>query len=395
MQSATAKSLQPRYRITSIDLLRGLVMIIMALDHTREYFHWSAQLYDPLDLSQTSAPIFFTRWITHFCAPVFMFLAGTSAFFVGQRKSKRQLSFFLFTRGLWLMFLQLTLVCFGSSFNIHFSFIGLSTIWALGVSMVALSALIYLPYKIILAVGILIVAAHNSLDNFHVPGNDLKAFIWDELHDPRPFTFHGHMIFTGYPILSWIGIITLGYCFGVFYKKEFSAVKRKKWLLAIGSAAIILFIVLRSNNIYGDQQSWSVQKSAVFSLLSFINVTKYPPSLLYTLITLGPALIFLAFVEKPLNGFTKFISTYGRVPMFYYLLHIYLIHLLAMLAAQLTGFGWKAMIADDSWQVKGYGFSLVVVYLIWIAVVVALYPLCKWYDKYKTAHKEKWWLSYL
>ena len=395
MQATTAQSLKTGYRIQSIDLLRGLVMIIMALDHTRDYFHSSAQLYDPLDLSQTSVFIFLTRWVTHFCAPVFMFLAGTSAFLIGLRKTKKQLSFFLFTRGLWLMFLELTVVCFGWSFNIHFPFIGLITIWALGVSMIALSALIYLPNKIILAVGILIVAAHNLLDNFHIPGNDLKAFIWDELHDPRPFTFHGHMIFTGYPILSWIGIITLGYCFGAFYKKEFSAAKRKKWLLAIGSAAIILFIILRCNNIYGDQQSWSVQKSGVFTFLSFINVTKYPPSLLYTLITLGPALIFLALAETPLNRFTKFISVYGRVPMFYYLLHIYLIHALALLAAQLTRFGWKALVLDGFPEVKGYGFSLVVVYLVWIGVVLALYPLCKWYDKYKTNHKEKWWLSYL
>ncbi|MEP6699803.1 MAG: heparan-alpha-glucosaminide N-acetyltransferase domain-containing protein [Bacteroidota bacterium] len=389
------RPLKTTYRIGSIDLLRGLVMIIMALDHTRDYFHSSAQLYDPLDLSQTSTPIFLTRWITHFCAPVFMFLAGTSAFLVGQRKSKKQLSFFLFTRGLWLMLLELTVVYFGWSFNIHFPVSALITIWALGFSMVALSIFVHLPYKIILAIGILIVAGHNLLDNFHVPGNNLKAFIWDELHDPRPINFYGHLIITGYPVLSWIGIIALGYCFGAFYKKDFSAAKRKKCLLWIGSSAIILFIILRATSIYGDQQLWSLQQTGVFTFLSFINVTKYPPSLLYTLITLGPAIIFLAFAEKPLNRFTNFISIYGRVPMFYYLLHIYLIHFLAMVAAQLTGFGWNAMVADIFPEVKGYGFSLAVVYLIWIGVVLALYPLCKWYDKYKSRHKEKWWLSYL
>ena len=370
-------------------------MIIMALDHVRDYFHWSAQLYDPLDLSQTSIPIFLTRWITHFCAPVFMFLAGTSAFLVGQRKTKKQLSFFLFTRGLWLMLLELTVVYFGWSFNIHFPISALITIWALGVSMAVLSVLIYLPYKIILAFGILIVAGHNSFDNFHVPGNDFKAFIWDELHDPKGINFYGHLIITGYPVLAWIGIITLGYCFGAFYKKEYDTKKRKRWLLFIGCGAIILFVILRAGNFYGDQQLWSYQRSNMFTFLSFINVTKYPPSLLYALITLGPASIFLAFAEKPLNWFTKFISVYGRVPMFYYLVHIYLIHFLAMMAAQLTGFGWKAMVADIFPEVKGYGFSLAVVYLVWIGVVLALYPLCKWYDKYKTAHKDKWWLSYL
>jgi Predicted membrane protein len=181
----------------------------------------------------------------------------------------------------------------------------------------------------------------------------------------------------------------------LFYKKEFSVLKRKKILLRIGSGAIILFIILRAINIYGDFQTWSYQNTPVFTFLSFIRVTKYPPSLLYTLITLGPAIIFLAFAERPLNNFTNFISTYGRVPMFYYLIHIYLIHLLAMLAAQLTGFHWDAMVLQFFPEVKGYGFSLWVVYLIWIAVVLVLYPLCKWYDKYKTAHKEKWWLSYL
>ncbi|HEV8080544.1 MAG TPA: heparan-alpha-glucosaminide N-acetyltransferase domain-containing protein [Chitinophagaceae bacterium] len=395
MQTITVQPIQTAYRIQSIDLLRGLVMIIMALDHVRDYFHASAQIYDPLDLSQTSPVIYLTRWVTHFCAPVFMFLAGTSAYLIGQRKTKKQLSFFLFTRGLWLVFLELTFVYFGWSFNIHFPVSALITIWALGISMIALSGLIYLPFKIVLAIGILIVAGHNSLDNFHVPGNDLKAFIWDELHDPRLLNFYGHIIITGYPVLSWIGIITLGYCFGRFYKKDFNAIKRKKWLLLIGSSAIILFITLRSANIYGDQLLWANQKSGLFTFLSFINVTKYPPSLLYTLITLGPAIIFLAFAEKPLNSFTSFISVYGRVPMFYYLLHIYLIHFLAMIAAQLTGFGWKSMIADIFPQIKGYGFSLVVVYLVWMGVVLALYPLCRWYDKYKMLHKEKWWLSYL
>jgi uncharacterized membrane protein len=265
MQATTMQPLQPRYRIQSIDLLRGLVMIIMALDHTRDYFHWSAQQYDPLDLSHTSTPIFFTRWITHFCSPVFMFLAGTSAFLIGQRKSKKQLSFFLFTRGLWLMFLDITVIRFGWSFNIHFPVIGLAFLWTLGVGMIALSALVHFPKRAIFVIGILIVVGHNLLDNFHVPGNGLKAFIWDELHDPRPFNFYGHIIFTGYPVLSGIGIIVLGYCFGALYKKKINAIKRKKWLLLIGTTAIILFIALRAINIYGDPQPWSYQNSRVFT----------------------------------------------------------------------------------------------------------------------------------
>ena len=395
MPTAVALPMQAAYRVQSVDLLRGIVMVIMALDHTRDYFHSSAQLYDPTDLSQTSVYIFLTRWITHFCAPVFMFLAGTSAFLVGQRKSKKQLSFFLFTRGLWLIFLELTVVYFGWSFNINFPISALLTIWALGVGMVVLSVIIYLPFKLIVAIGILIVAGHNLLDDIHVPGNSFTALLWNVLHDPRAIDVNGHLIITGYPVLPWIAIIILGYCFGSFYKKEVTAEKRKKYLLLIGTAAIVLFLVLRAGNLYGDQQLWSHQKSGLFTFLSFINVTKYPPSLLYALITLGPAIIFLAFAEKPLNIFTKFITTFGRVPMLYYLTHIYLIHLMAMLAAYLTGFGWRPMIADIFPQVKGYGFSLFVVYLVWIGVVLLLYPLCRWYDKYKIAHKQKWWLSYL
>jgi Predicted membrane protein len=216
MHSTALQSIQPRYRVQSIDLLRGLVMIIMALDHVRDYFHWSAQMYAPLDLAQTTVPIFLTRWITHFCAPVFMFLAGTSAFLVGQRKTKKQLSFFLFTRGLWLMFLDLTVIGLGWTFNIHFPSFFFDTLWALGVSMAVLSAFIYLPYKVILALGILIVVGHNLLDNIHVNGNNVPAFIWAELHDQRMFKFWGHTVATAYPVLPWIGIITLGYCFGAF-----------------------------------------------------------------------------------------------------------------------------------------------------------------------------------
>lgn len=293
------------------------------------------------------------------------------------------------------MLLELTVVYFGWSFNMHFPMSALITIWALGLSMVALSAIIYLPYKIVLAAGILIVAGHNVLDGVHVPGNSIQAFLWDELHDPRGLSFYGHGFFTGYPVLPWIGIITLGYCFGKLYNPEFTSQRRKKWLLIIGCSAIALFILLRLGNFYGDGRPWSHQSTPLFSFLSFIDVVKYPPSLLYALITLGPAIIFLAFAEKPLNPFTRFVSVYGRVPMFYYLLHIYLIHALAMMAAQLAGFGWRSMIADMFPEIKGYGFPLYVVYLVWIGVVLALYPLCRWYDKYKTSHKEKWWLSYL
>jgi uncharacterized membrane protein len=382
-------------RITSIDLLRGIVMIIMALDHVRDYFHASVMFFDPADLSQTSPELFFTRWITHFCAPVFVFLAGTSAFLAGQRKTKKQLSSFLLTRGIWLILIEFTLVNFAWSFNIKLPFIGLGVIWALGISMIALAGLIYLPLKFILAAGLIIVFGHNLLDGIH-----FKNVFWSALHEPRVFRIDdSHLIRFTYPVLPWIGIMLLGYCFGRLYTKEFTAELRKKWLLIIGTTATALFVIIRAINIYGDPESWSTQNSSTFTFLSFLNTTKYPPSLLYTLMTLGPSMIFLAFAEKPLNRFTQAITRVGRVPMFYYILHLYLIHLLAMLAAEFSGFSWSDMILQRrTWvdpQLKGYGFSLGITYLVWIGVVLLLYPLCKWYDKYKTAHKEKWWLSYL
>jgi uncharacterized membrane protein len=385
-------------RIESIDLLRGIVMVIMALDHVRDYFHADAFLYDPLDLSQTSVVLFFTRWITHFCAPVFVFLAGTSAFLVGHRKGKKELSVFLLKRGLWLVFLELTVVNFAWFFNIQFSAILLVVIWALGMGMVVLAGLIHLPKKIILAIGLLLVAGHNFLDNFHVEGSDWKSIGWAILHEFQFFQLGGKNLIVGYPLLAWIGVMTLGYCFGSLYTQDYKI--RKRSLIWLGSAVIVLFIIIRGINIYGDPVPWSVQSSPIFIFLSFLNTHKYPPSLLYVLMTLGPAILFLAFAERPLGKLHKAFVIIGRVPMFYYLLHLYLIHGLAVLAAMATGFGYSSMINFKTWvtmtpTLQGYGFNLWVTYGVWIFVVLALYPLCKWFDVYKRNHREKWWLSYL
>jgi uncharacterized membrane protein len=387
-------------RIGSIDLLRGLVMIIMALDHVRDYFHAGAFLYAPLDLDKTTPILFFTRWITHFCAPVFMFLAGTSAFLVGQKKTKKALSQFLLKRGLWLVFLELVIVNFGWNFAIGFPTILFIVIWALGVSMIILAALIHLPKMVILCVGILLVAGHNLLDGIHVQGNNLPAFGWSLLHEPNFFTWEGKRLFIGYPLLPWIGVMALGYCLGDLYKASYPAEKRKKKLLLLGSSVIGLFILLRLTNIYGDPSHWSPQTSPLYTFLSFIKTSKYPPSLLYILMTLGPALVFLAFTERLNNAVTRIISVYGRVPMFYYILHIYLIHLFAMIGSELfTNVDWRIWILNQPlWfndGLKGYGFSLGIVYMIWLVIVIGLYPLCKMYDRYKLNHKEKWWLSYL
>jgi len=382
-------------RIESIDLLRGLVMVIMALDHVRDYFHADVTVFEPQDLEQTNGLLFFTRWITHFCAPVFVFLAGTSAFLSGQRKTKKELSLFLLKRGIWLLLVEVTIVNFAWSFNIKLPFIGLGVIWALGISMICLAGLIHLPKKIILLLGIVIVAGHNLLDRIH-----FDTLIWSVLHEPKIFRIdETHLIRVTYPVLPWIGIMALGYCFGTLYSKNTDAEKRKKLLWQLGTVAIIAFIVIRFLNVYGDPGQWSQQNSQLFTFLSFLNTTKYPPSLLYTLMTIGPALIFLAIAEKASGKLVQPVIHIGRVPMFFYILHLYLIHLAAMFSAEFSGFDWSDMILQRrTWidpQLKGYGFSLGVTYLVWIGIVFLLYPLCKWYDKYKTEHKEKWWLSYL
>jgi uncharacterized membrane protein len=389
-----------RNRVASIDLLRGIVMIIMALDHVRDYFHRTTFYFDPLDLSHTSVYTFFTRWITHFCAPVFMFLAGISANLYGQKNGQRSVSFFLLTRGLVLILAELSIVSIGWSFNVHFTLYILQVIWAFGVSMIALSAILYLDRRLILLIGLLLIGAHDLLNPVHVDGNGAGAFFWAFLHEQRPF-FYGHvLIFMGYPILPWIGIICIGYFLGAFYAPDVEPARRKKTFLTLGLGAILLFTVLRLSNLYGNPSPWMHQRSPLFTFLSFLNTSKYPPSLLYALMTLGPALVFLALSERPLNSLTRKITIFGRVPMFYYLLHIYLVHALAVIAVVISGHPASQMILStwvtENHDLRGYGYTLPVVYLIWIAVILILYPLCKWFDAYKRSHlpRQKW-LSYL
>ncbi len=387
-------------RVKSIDLLRGLIMIIMALDHTRDYFHADAFKFDPMDLEKTTVLLYFTRWITHLCAPIFVLLAGTSAFISGQRKTKKELAGFLVKRGLWLIFLELTVVNFAWFFNVRFSLILLAVIWILGVCMIFLAGFIFLPKKIILWIGLILVFGHNLLDRIHSPQHDALGFLWGLLHDQKIFIIGHETILEIYHVIPWIGVMALGYCLGSLYANGFDASKRKKILFLLGIASILLFIIVRTINVYGDQTPWLNQKSPVYSLLSFLNLSKYPPSLDYLLITEGIGLVFLSLTEDVSNRLTKFISVYGRVPLFYYLLHLYFIHLFAMLAAVLTGYRWTDMTGFTTWinfmpNLQGFGFNLGTVYLIWIGIVILLYPLCKKYDHYKASHKGTWWLGYL
>ncbi|MEO5562370.1 MAG: heparan-alpha-glucosaminide N-acetyltransferase domain-containing protein, partial [Chitinophagaceae bacterium] len=387
-------------RVESIDLLRGLVMIIMALDHVRHFFHRDAFLYEPTDLNRTTVFLFFTRFITHYCAPIFVFLAGTSAYLSGIKKTKRELSQYLFTRGLWLVFVELFIIILGQTFNPTYPYFNLQVIWAIGVSMMILSALIYLKRQVTLVIAILLIGGHNLLDTLHVQGTGPAAFSWAVLHEPKEFIWGHKTFYVMYPVIPWIGIIAIGYCLGSLYHSSYDAVKRRKTLFLIGFSAIALFIILRFFNIYGDAAHWSVQKSISFSLLSILNVTKYPPSLLYTLITLGPALIFLAVSEKPLNAFKNKVTVFGRTPFFYYVVHIYMIHLFAMIGAVVLGYNWSDMILKTKVnrvpELKGYGVDLLTTYIIWIVLIICLYPLCRWFDQYKRMNQAKqWWLTYL
>jgi uncharacterized membrane protein len=388
-------------RVTSIDLLRGVVMIIMALDHARDYFNNSAYLYDPTDLSQASPALFLTRWITHYCAPIFMLLAGIAAWLYGNKNGRKAVSFFLLTRGAWLIFIELFVVTVGWTFNLHFTFYILQVIWAFGVAMVLLSALVWLSRPALLVVALVLIGGHNLLDGIHVSGNSPSAVGFAFLHQFTFFNYPHFSFVIGYPILPWLGIISLGYYLGSLYAPTFEPHRRRKALRILGLGAIAGFIVIRAINGYGDPAPWSVQRNGLYTVLSFLNTTKYPPSLLYILMTLGPGLFFLSVAEGPLNRFTAKITVYGRVPFFYYILHIYIFHALAMLAAMLQGHPASDMTGFTNWvtnnpQLKGYGFNLWVVYGVWIGVVVALYPLCKRFDAYKRAHQaQKRWLSYL
>ena len=330
-------------RIKSIDLLRGLVMVIMALDHVRDYFHYDAFYFDPLDLTQTNGALFFTRFVTHFCAPIFVFLAGTSAFFVSQRRDKKSLSIWLIKRGTWLIVAELTIIKLAWFFKLDYSTVLLQVIWILGWSMLCLAGFINLPKKLVIFVSILVILGHNVFDSF-VPSGTITSGIWTFLHVFNLVGIGDIQVFVAYPILPWIFVMPLGYYFGELYKPTIDSKIRIIRLFQIGLGLTLSFFILRFMNLYGDPYIWSVQNSFSFTMMSFFNITKYPPSLLFLLITIGPSIIFLAFAEKWKGAFFDKLITIGRVPMFFYIIHIYVIHLLALVAAILTGFKASDMV---------------------------------------------------
>ena len=376
-------------------------MIIMALDHVRMYFGLGTWYAEPTNLATTTPLLFFTRWITHFCAPLFVFLAGTSAFLYGVRKANIKVTaWFLFTRGLWLILVELVIVNFAWTFDISYSFRILQVIWAIGVSMVALSALVFLPESLIAVIGVVLVFGHNLLDAVSVEGTPALDMIWYALHQPNSvFIDSTHLINFVYPVLPWIGLMALGYVFGAFYRKEVTTEQRKRRLLIIGISATLLFILLRGFNLYGEPRPWQSQGSPVFTVMSFLNTTKYPPSLQFLLMTMGPALIILAALESTGKRLAAPAIVFGRVPFFFYIIHLYFIHVLAMFLLVYRGRAWSEYILSArgimSGRLSSVGLGLEAVYVIWIIVVLLLYPLCRWYQKYCENHPAQWWLSYL
>jgi uncharacterized membrane protein len=381
-----------RPRIDSVDLLRGIVMVVMALDHVRDYF--TAVRFDPLDLTQTTAAYFFTRWITHFCAPVFVFLAGTGAFLSSTRgKSTRQLSRFLFTRGIWLIVVELTFVRLAWQFSFDTSFIFVQVIWAIGCSMIFLSGLVYLSTRTIAIIGVSMIALHNLLDGIAPESFGSLSWLWMTLHVQAVYPLsEGHVYMPFYPLIPWLGVMAAGFAFGTVFQLEPD--RRRIVLLRMGIGVTAAFVVIRGINVYGDLVPWSEQETAMRTFFSFLNTTKYPPSLSYLLMTLGPSILFLGLVDRGFPRVLKPIIIFGRVPMFYYVVHLYVIHALVVAAGVLQGFNAGAFLTIFVNFPAEYGFNLPVVFVLWIMIVVLLYPLCKWFAGVKRRRKD-WWLSYL
>jgi uncharacterized membrane protein len=403
-------------RLESIDLLRGWVMLLMALDHVRDF--WSERLLlDPTDLNTTTVGIFLTRWITHFCAPVFIFLAGTSAFLAGTRgRSRSELAWLLFTRGLWFAFFEVTVNRALWMFNYDLQHHGAGVFWAIGWGMVVLAPLVYLPVPVVALAGVALIVSHNLLDGVQAEQLGLPQWLWTILHQPGDCTLvrapgwlwdivpsPGHVpgedditFGTGYCLIPWTGVMAAGYGFGALLLFPRA---RRRWLVAgLGIVVTLAFLLLRGWNQYGDPRPWQAQASLPWTVLSFLNCTKYPASLLYLLMTLGPALLALALFDRPLGPLGRRIVVFGRVPFFFYVLHIPLIHGGAVLCDWLR-FGWSPLAHNGPWFrpediPANYGVSLPVVYLVWIGVVLLLYLPCRWFAGVKSRHSN-WWLSYV
>lgn len=387
-------------RIQSIDALRGLVMIIMALDHVREFFHSGAMSFQPEDLTRTTTALFFTRWITHICAPVFAFTAGLGAFlWMNRGRSTQELSRFLWTRGLWLVLLDLTVLRFAMFFSLTSGPVVLSVLWSLGWSAVILGFLVRLPLGILTTLSIAVIALHNLLDPIPASAFGSAAWLWNILHQPGLIRLDGVVVFAAYPLVPWFAVMSAGFCFGRIALLTESS--RRKWLVNIGLGLTMAFFLIRWLNVYGDPQPWSLQQTPVRTLLSFLRCTKYPPSLDFLLMTLGPSLLIWAWLDRAHLSTYNPLIVFGRVPLFYFIGHFYLVHALTFLLA-LIRYGTVSFLRNPlpsmggsvALYPPGFGYDLRTVYLVWLLVVVAMYAPCLFFARLKERRKS-WWLSYL
>lgn len=385
-------------RINSIDTTRGLVMVIMALDHVRDFMHKTAMSQDPTNLQTTTGLLFFTRWITHLCAPTFVFLSGVSAYISFKKKNNiSETRRFLITRGIWLLILEFTVINFALWFDIRFRLEIMEVISAIGLSFIVLALLLKLPSRAIGIIGLFIILTHNLLQAVTLPSAPVVQVIANILFRPGMMQITpGLAVFTAYPLVPWLGIMLTGFACGELF--ELSDERRRKIFLQTGIGILLVFSVLRFVNIYGDPSKWAGQNSPFFTFLSFINVSKYPPSLLFSLLFLGTMFLILYVTEKVKNGFTEVLSVYGRVPLFYFIVHLFIIHTIMLVMLLIQGYAPSEFLfgAFNNGRPKtGEGVGLWMVYVIWIGVVVLLYPVSKWYGNYKAMHPEKKILRYL
>lgn len=372
-------------------------MLLMAIDHTRDFFHLGDP--NPTNLATTTPILFFTRWITHFCAALFVFLSGVSINLAGGRRTPNQLSLFLLKRGLWLVVVEVVIITFAFNFDPGYHFIVLQVIWAIGVSMIIMALMVRLPLSLIAIIGGIIFFGHDILDHINLPQTGTANFLWRLFFTAFGSVFpidKTHVLLVLYAIVPWLGVMMVGYVFGSIYKSSFDAAKRRRILLTSGLILVGLFIVLRFFNIYGDPAPWSAQKTTAMSIVSFFDVSKYPPSLMYLCMTIGPGLLLLVLFEKVKNGLTNILVIYGAVPFFYYVLHFYLIRLLNIILFFAQGYTAKDIAPTQSFafEPKGFGVNLFWVYVVWFLVIAILYLPCRWYFKYKRTHRQ-WWLSYI
>ena len=395
MEDISSNPLKKKRRFESLDILKGLVMVIMVLDHVRDFFHADVHTFDPADPILSNIPVFFTRWITHFCAPTFVFLSGASIAFIASRKTTSETRAFLLSRGCWLMFCDAFIVSFLWLFDLDFDLFILGVIWVIGLAMVCSAFVFKLNSRILLGLALAIVVGHHSLDFLN---HDNPSLLHALLHQLWKFEFGFGAVFVAYPLLPWLGVMWGGIVLGRSCL-TMPVDERLRWMKRWGITLTVGFVFVRLWSGYGNSDPWEIHQTHSGTLIDFFNPSKYPPSLAYLAMTLGPSMLILTQIENVKNQISQWLMVFGKVPFFFYLIHLLAIHVFAIPIAAYQGFGWDAMFLDEfvslDESLSGYGFSLLGTYLIWAMLVVLLYRPSRWWMTYKRNHPEKIWLSYL